>query len=95
MSADRHVVVVYDIVNDRRRTKARAVILQYLTAIQESAFEGKVSSTEYRSLKERLERVIVAAEDRVTIFHLARASAPPEDLGVSRPEMVRRWFWIA
>ncbi|MCB9610313.1 MAG: CRISPR-associated endonuclease Cas2 [Polyangiaceae bacterium] len=37
MSADRHVVVVYDIVNDRRRTKARAVILQYLTAIQETS----------------------------------------------------------
>ena len=95
MSAERHMLVVYDITNERRRAKARAVILQYLTAIQESAFEGRLSPTELRDMRARLERIVAPGEDRLTIFHMARASTAPEDLGLPRPEVIRRWFWIA
>lgn len=65
------VLVLYDIANDRKRTKAADVCLDYgLSRIQYSAFLGEISSTRREELLAKLRRLLTGADARVHVFPL-------------------------
>ncbi len=65
-----HVVVTYDISEDKRRTKVHSVLKSYGQWMQFSVFECSLSETEYAKLRRRLARLIRPEEDSVRFYFL-------------------------
>jgi len=65
-----HVVVTYDISEDRRRTKIHKVLSSYGQWMQFSVFECKLSATEYTKLRNRLDKLIKLEEDSIRFYFL-------------------------
>ncbi len=61
------VILVYDI-NTKRVAKALKVCRQYLDWVQNSVFEGEISTGKLECLKSDLEHVIKKEDDSVLIF---------------------------
>ncbi len=86
------VLVLYDIADDRKRTKAADICLDYgLTRIQYSAFLGELTSARREELLVRLRRLLAETDARVHCFplcerdvRLARAMVMGE-LGAVQP----------
>ncbi|MBE9077429.1 CRISPR-associated endonuclease Cas2 [Romeria aff. gracilis LEGE 07310] len=81
------VLVVYDIADDRRRTKLSTFLEGYGRRVQESVFECYLSLAEMKALHQRIARRVKPDEDNVRLYWvpvnaLARAltigSPPPE-----------------
>ena len=67
------VVVVYDISNDRRRTKLHNVLLDYGTPVQYSVFECLLDTAELARMKGAVEKVIRPRVDRVRYYYLCQS----------------------
>jgi CRISPR-associated protein Cas2 len=65
-----HVVVAYDIPDDRRRLKIAKVLLGYGERVQYSVFECRVTKVEYLRMKEKLDELIEPEEDAVSFYFL-------------------------
>ncbi len=61
------VIVVYD-VNAKRTNKALKICRKYLDHVQKSAFEGTITESKLKHLKNELAQVIVKDEDSVMIY---------------------------
>ncbi len=66
----RFVLVVYDISNDRRRTRLHNTLLDYGTPVQYSVFECLLDEEELVRMKEATARVIRPRVDRVRYYYL-------------------------
>jgi len=78
-----YLVVCYDIVEDRRRTRVARKLRGYLTRVQKSVFEGPLAEDRLDSLRRMLLEEIDPVTDTVRIFHLcARCIPATEVLGV-------------
>ncbi len=64
------VVVVYDISNDRRRTKLHNTLLDYGSPVQYSVFECLLDEKGLARMKEATARVIKPRVDRVRYYYL-------------------------
>jgi CRISPR-associated protein Cas2 len=67
------VVVVYDISNDRRRTKLHNTLLDYGSPVQYSVFECLLDKEGLARMKEATARVIKPRVDRVRYYYLCAA----------------------
>lgn len=65
-----HVVITYDIPNDRRRTKLHSLLKSYGQWMQYSVFECNLTQTEYTKLRNRLNKLINAHEDSIRFYFL-------------------------
>ena len=65
-----HIVITYDISNDKRRTKIHKVLSSYGQWMQFSVFECSLSETEYARLRNRLNRLIKPEEDSIRFYFL-------------------------
>lgn len=65
-----HVVITYDISEDKRRTKIHKVLKSYGQWMQFSVFECALTKTEYVRLRERLNKLIRAEEDSIRFYFL-------------------------
>ncbi len=65
-----YVVVAYDVVSDRRRTRLAKRLLDFLPRVQKSVFEGELPDHRFRELEKTLEDGIDPATDSVRIYHL-------------------------
>ncbi len=78
-----HLVVCYDIVEDRRRGRVARKLREFLTRVQKSVFEGELSGERLESMRQMLLEEIDLATDMVHIFALcARCVPATEILGV-------------
>lgn len=78
---DKHLIlVIYDIVDDKRRTVLFKALSGYLTAVQKSCFESYVTDTQFNSMMREILDIIVAAEDNVRVYRLS-ASGKLYNLG--------------
>ena len=68
-----HFLVAYDIVQDRRREKAAAVLKNYGLRVQYSVFECELTAVQAQLVLERLRRVIDGRYDRVAMYPLCDA----------------------
>ena len=67
------VVVVYDISNDRRRTKLHDALLNYGTPVQYSVFECLLDAEGMARMKRAVNKVIKPRVDRVRYYTLCQA----------------------
>lgn len=78
-----HVLLSYDIVDNRRRTRLAKALSNYLERVQKSVFEGKVPDRRWGDLQEAIEREIDPSEDSVRIYRLCvRCQLSIEVLGL-------------
>jgi CRISPR-associated protein Cas2 len=66
------VVVVYDISNDRRRTKLHDVLLDYGRPVQYSVFECLLDDEGLARMKRAVRKVIRPRVDRVRYYYLCQ-----------------------
>jgi len=79
--------VVYDI-NEKRVNKVCKFLRTYLYWIQNSVFEGEVTSANFEKIKVRLKKIIREEEDSVIFFKLpSETNMEKEILGVERNEI--------
>jgi len=87
MSTNIFLVISYDIVDDKRRLKAARVLLDYgARRVQRSVFEGYITPRNLTALRQRLLRVIDAAQDSVRMYRLCGGcQTTVERFGVAEP----------
>jgi CRISPR-associated protein Cas2 len=87
MSSKQFVVVVYDISNDRRRTRLHNALLSYGTPVQYSVFECLLSPAELERMKRAVQREIRPRVDRVRFYYLCAACVAKTEV-TSGPEVL-------
>lgn len=65
-----YALVIYDIVNDKRRAKFAKRLNQYGIRVQKSAFEVYLSKTIYKRMLSEIIRMLNAEEDSLRIYRL-------------------------
>lgn len=81
-----HIVIAYDIVNDKRRAKLHKLLKNYGTRVQFSVFECRISKVHWLLLRHRLKSLIKADEDSVRCYRLCNAcQSRVERIGGERP----------
>ena len=85
------VLIVYDISNDRRRTKLHNLLLDYGTPVQYSAFECRLHEKDLFNLKNDIRRIIRPRKDNVRYYYLCAncvdrmESSRPGEINKSTP----------
>lgn len=64
------ILVVYDISNDRRRTKLHNLLLDYGTPVQYSVFECLLDAPAIKKMKAAVRKVIRPKKDNVRYYWL-------------------------
>ena len=75
-----HLVVCYDIVQNRRRARLLKFMKGYLTRVQKSVFEGDLHEKDFEPMKSRLAKLIDPEIDTVRIYHLCGRCQPATDI---------------
>ncbi len=74
MNGEKHFyIVVYDIGNDRRRTRLHNRLLDYGSPVQYSVFECLLDNKQLQKMQKMIHRTIKEREDQVRIYHLCEA----------------------
>ena len=73
-------VIVYDIVDDKRRCHVVRILLGVCYRVQKSVFEGFLSSDELTNITAKLTKVIDSKEDSVRFYPLCEACNKKIDL---------------
>jgi CRISPR-associated protein Cas2 len=68
----RHLLVSYDVTDDRRRTRLAAFLQDYVDRVQKSVFEGPVPDARVEALRRGVTGLIDHAEDSVRVYSLCR-----------------------
>jgi CRISPR-associated protein Cas2 len=66
-------LVVYDIPDDRRRTRLHTALLDFGTPVQYSVFECLVTAEEFKKLQARINKIIRPRKDHVRYYFLCAA----------------------
>ena len=67
-----HVVVSYDIPEDKRRTKIHKILKSYGQWMQYSVFECNLTEMQYAKLRSRLNKLIKPEQDSIRFYFLCR-----------------------
>jgi CRISPR-associated protein Cas2 len=65
-----HVVVTYDVPEDKRRTKIHKILKSYGQWMQYSVFECNLNETQYARLRARLDKAINPQMDSIRFYFL-------------------------
>ena len=78
-----YAILAYDI-KEKRVTRVLKICRRYLTRIQNSVFEGKLTETQLSALKEELKNVINPEEDKICIYEFDSLKySRKEEIGIS------------
>jgi CRISPR-associated protein Cas2 len=78
----RHVVVSYDIVDDRIRARLAKALIGYIDRVQKSVFEGAIQDGRLEPLRTAVRQTIDQEVDSVRIYSLCpRCEAATEVIG--------------
>ncbi|MFH0822532.1 MAG: CRISPR-associated endonuclease Cas2 [Pseudomonadota bacterium] len=66
------VVVCYDIVDDKRRTRLAKLLTSFGERVQKSVFECRIDDRRYLKLKAEIEKLIDWEEDGVRYYQLCK-----------------------
>lgn len=86
------ILIVYDISNDRRRTKLHNVLLDYGTPVQYSVFECHLEDKHLSKMKKAVARVVRKRKDNVRYYYLCAdcekriESSRPDEINKSEPK---------
>jgi CRISPR-associated protein Cas2 len=73
MASKKFHLVVYDISNDRRRTKLHNLLLDYGTPVQYSVFECTLEPEQAEKMRKAIMKRIRPKKDRVRIYTLCKS----------------------
>lgn len=76
-------IVVYD-VEEKRVQKVLKFLRRYLNWVQNSVFEGEITYTEFKEIKQGLKKIIKPETDSVIFYKLKDAPYEKEVLGVEK-----------
>lgn len=65
-----HIVISYDVPEDKRRTKIHKILKSYGQWMQFSLFECELTEKEYIKLRSRLDKLIKPEEDSIRFYIL-------------------------
>ncbi len=88
------VLIVYDISNDKRRTKLHNALLDYGTPVQYSVFECRLARKDLEKLKKAVKRIVRPRRDNLRYYYLCAdcvdrmESSRPGELNKSEPPQV-------
>lgn len=81
-----HVILVYDI-NAKRVHKALKICRKYLVSVQNSVFEGQLTESKIKKLKNELSKIIIPSEDSICIYKYEQLSYVDKDqLGATKED---------
>ncbi|MCD6389289.1 MAG: CRISPR-associated endonuclease Cas2 [Desulfobulbaceae bacterium] len=63
-------LVVYDIVDDRKRAKIAGLLKDYGFRVQKSVYECRLEAGRFRELRERLGKFVDCREDSIIMYPL-------------------------
>ncbi|NWF57469.1 MAG: CRISPR-associated endonuclease Cas2 [Syntrophaceae bacterium] len=66
------VVVSYDVVDDRKRTKIAKAMKSYGERVQKSVFECRIDDRQFMRMKKALESIMDMNEDSVRFYFLCK-----------------------
>ena len=75
-----YLVVCYDIVENRRRARVARRVVEYLTRVQKSVFEGPLADDRLEPLRRMLLEEIDPVTDTVRIYHLCGRCVPATEV---------------
>jgi CRISPR-associated protein Cas2 len=75
MNNKQFVVVVYDISNDKRRTRLHNALLDYGTPVQYSVFECWLTKPALQKMQARIKKIIHPRKDHLRYYFLCAACA--------------------
>ncbi len=75
-----HLIVCYDIVDDRRRGRLYRRMREYLPRVQKSVFEGEISLARLTEMRSMIQGQIDHNKDTVRIYHLCKACLPSTEV---------------
>jgi len=88
-------VLVYDVVDDRRRGQLHALLKQYGVAVQKSAFEARLTPREREQLLRRVSALVDESTDRFVMYTLADEQEEKiAALGAPRPRIAVPRFYV-
>lgn len=95
MTATTLCILIYDVVDDRRRDRLHGLLKQFGHAVQYSAFEARLTKAERRRLWERAARIVDPATDTLILYPIAsRQEERIQTLGRPRQEVVEKTYFI-
>ena len=71
-----YLVVCYDIVDNRRRSRLMRKMREFLVHVQKSVFEGELEDHRLEPLRQTILEEIDPVEDTVRIYHLCARCVP-------------------
>ncbi len=84
-----YVIIVYDVSGDIV-TKLCQYLRQYLNWIQNSVFEGQLTKSELRKIKNRIKEIINEENDSVIVFKLkSKKFTDKEIIGTEKAKISR------
>ena len=72
MSKEQFILVVYDISNDKRRTKLHDALVDFGTPVQYSVFECLLDEKGEQAMKRKVMKVIKPRVDQVRFYYICR-----------------------
>ncbi len=80
-----HILVAYDVVDDRRRVRLAQRLTELLQRVQKSVFQGEVDARGLEEVYERIQQEVDLREDSVLVVRLCKACVASVDyLGVAQ-----------
>ena len=89
------VLIVYDISNDRRRTKLHNLLLDYGTPVQYSVFECRVNAPTLEKMKKAIQKLIRPKEDDVRYYFLCAACQKKAEVSHGEAVAAPPRAWVA
>ncbi len=81
-----HLVISYDIQEDKRRTKIHKILKSYGQWVQYSVFECSLTDTQYAKLRSRLSKLIKPEMDSIRFYFLCECcKGKVERIGGEQP----------
>lgn len=91
---DKHLIlIIYDIIDNKRRTKFFKLLSGYMMPVQKSCFESHLTDREFEKLKEKIKYYIEEKEDNVRCYKLS-AHGKVYNFGKDRQEYIEEMLII-
>ena len=78
-----YILIIYDIKSERIN-KVYKFLKTYLTWIQNSVFEGEITKTEYKLIKDKLTQLLDQNEDSIIIYNIPQKYLNKKIIGIEK-----------
>ena len=88
------IVLVYDIPDDKRRTRLRKTLLSFGTPVQYSVFECDLTPRQLARMEKAVRAVMKPKEDNVRYYQLCRSCVQSAEVFGGQPVIERKDVYV-